>query len=70
MLEQAIAQGGEVFCTEDVCHQLVQDGLLERFFGDPRCLAFFTVALFFEGTGVIAVGMIFGATVDGFSSHG
>ena len=70
MFEQAIAQGGEVFCAEDVCHQLVQDGLLEGFFGDPGCLAFFAIALFFEGACVIAVGMIFGAAVDGLSGHG
>ncbi len=70
MLEQTIAQHGEVFCTEDVCHQLVQDGLLERFFGDPWCLAFGPVALFFEGAGVITVGVIFGAAVDGFSGEG
>ena len=70
MFEQAITQGGEVFCAEDVCRQLVQDGLLERFFGDPGRLAFVAVALFFEGAGVIAVGVILRAAMDGFSSEG
>lgn len=65
--EEGITQPDHVFGAEDVCHQLVEDGLLELFFGDPKGVAFLAIAFLFGGAGVIAVGVVLGAAVDRFA---
>ena len=67
--EQAIAQLDHVFGAKDVCHQLVQDGLFELFFGDPERLTIYAVGFLFGSAGVVTVGVILGATMDGFSGE-
>lgn len=69
VLKQGIAQGCEVFCAEDVLHELAQDGLFELFFGDPGCLAVFAVGFLFGSAGVVTVGVILCAAVDGFAGE-
>lgn len=67
--EQGIAQLDHVFGAEDVCNQLVQNGALELFFWDPERMAIDAVGFLFGGAGVVAVGVILCAAVDGFAGE-